>query len=318
MPAFLVTGASGQQGGAVVTHLLAAGVTIHAVVRDPSSEKSKALASKGVVLFQGTHEEPDDVFRKAASGCTGLFLNPSVFQPGVAKTQAEAIIKACKAGGGDTLTSIVLSSTYRTAEMSADLSTASSISPFLGGYYTAKAEVEAAVRESGIKNTTILRPPVLMHDYLLPASASMGGFPDLPHSGELVTSLNDDLTMPYLDPEDIGRLTATALLEPGKFSGHQIELAAENLTPKEVRDTLAKASGIDIKFHKRTPEEVEAAKMTSMFQSFELLANARSRSVDVEALEGKYGIKLTRFAEYMEKNKNKLLDSLPPRSAAAM
>ncbi len=317
MPTYLVTGSTGQQGSAVVKHLLYSGATIHAVVRDQSSEKSKALASKGVVLFQGTHEEPDDVFRTASKGCTGLFLNPSVFQPGVAKAQAEAIIKACKSGGGDTFTSIVLSSTTRTAEMSADLATAGAISPFLGGYYTAKAEVEVAVRDSGIKHYTILRPPVLNHDYLLPASASPGGFPDLPRSGKLVTTLDDGLTMPYLDPEDVGKLASAALLDPAKFSGHEIELAADNLTAQDVRDVLAKVSGIDIKFHKRTPEEVEAAKMTAFFQAFEMLANVRAAQVDVDALEGKYGIKLTRFTEYMQKNKEKLMDSLPPKSAAA-
>lgn len=318
MPSYLVTGATGYQGGAVVSYLLAAGAKVHASVRDPSSAKAKALRDQGVVLFQGTHEEPDTVFREAAAGCTGLFLNISVFEPGQAKAQAEAIIKACKAGAGPTLSSIVLSSTTRTEEMSHDLGTPAAVHPWLGGYYTAKAEVEAAVRESGIRDYTILRPPVLAHDYLLPHSATPHGYPQLPRSGRLVTSLDDDKTMPYLDENDVGKLAAAALLDPAKFGGHELELAADNLTAREVRDILARVSGIDVKFHKRTPAEMEETKMTEFFQVFEQLANRSPRRIDVEAVEDKYGIKLTRFEEYMERNKDKLLDSLPPRSVAAL
>lgn len=318
MSSYLVTGATGYQGGAVVTHLLAAGAKVHAVVRDQSSPKATALQDRGVVLFEGTHEEPDTVFRAAAAGCTGVFLNPSVFEPGKAKAQAEAVIKACKAGAGETLTSIVLSSTSRTDVMSADLDTVAEVHPWLGHYYTAKAEVETAVRESGIRHYTILRPPVLAYDYLLPHSAQPHDFPQLPRSATLVTSLNDGETMPYLDEGDVGKVAVTALLNPEKFSGHEMELAADNLSSQEVRDILARVSGIDIKLHRRTPAEQEETKMTELFQAFERLANRRPRRVDVEALEKEYGIKLTRFEEYMERNKDKLIESLPPRSLAVL
>ncbi|OQV01431.1 hypothetical protein CLAIMM_06795 [Cladophialophora immunda] len=318
MPKYLVTGATGFQGGAVVTSLLAAGAEVHAVVRDQSSPKAIALRERGVVLFQGTHEEPDTVFRTAAAGCTGVFLNLTIFEPGAAKAQADAIIRACVAGAGETLTSIVLSSTSRTMEMSTQPALAAAVHPWLGNYYTSKAEVEAAVRESGIRDYTILRPPVLDYDYLLPHSASSHAFPELPRSATLVTSLNDDRTMPYLDENDIGKFATTALLDPAKFSGHEIEMASDNLSARDARDILARVSGIDIKLHKRTPAEVEETKNTAFFQIFEELANRVARRVDVEALEQKYGIKTTTFEEYMKKNKEKLLDSLPPRSAAIL
>ena len=318
MASYLVTGATGRQGGAVVNHLLAAGAKVHAVVRNPSSREATALHEKGVVLFEGTYEEPDKVFFAAAKGCTGVFLNLTVFEPGKARAQADAIISACRTGAETTLTSIVLSSTSRTDEMSTELDTASAVHPWLGQYYTAKSEVEAAVRESRIEHYTILRPPVLAYDYLLPSSVTPQAFPQLPRSGTLVTSLDDNGTMPYLDEDDIGMLTVAALLEPSKFSGHEIELASDNLSSQEVRDILGLVSGIDINLHKRTASELEESKMTEFFQVFELLANHSPRRVDVEALEEKYGIKLTRFSEYMEKNKDKLIDSLPPRSAITL
>ena len=130
--------------------------------------------------------------------------------------------------------------------------------------------------------------------------------------------MKEDETMPYLDEVDVGRVAAAVLLNPAKFSGHETELAADNLSSREVRDILARVSGIDIKLHKRTPAEEEETKMTEFFQVFERLANRLPRRVDVEALEKEYGIKLTRFVEYMERNKDKLMESLPPRSVAAL
>lgn len=75
MPTYLVTGATGEQGSAVVTHLLAAGANVHAVVRDAQSSEAAALRDKGVVLFQGDHDSPDPVFR-AAAALKWLMLTP--------------------------------------------------------------------------------------------------------------------------------------------------------------------------------------------------------------------------------------------------
>ncbi|KEF55335.1 uncharacterized protein A1O9_08085 [Exophiala aquamarina CBS 119918] len=318
MSTYIVTGATGHQGGAVVKYLLAAGVKVHAVVRDQTSPKAKALQDKGVVLFRGTHEEPETVFRAAAAGCTGVFLNPTVFEPGKAKEQAERIINACKAGAGETLTTIVLSSTSRVDEMSTNLALPSSVHPWLGQYYTAKAEVETAVRESQIPNFTILRPPVLAYDFLMPNSALSHGYPALPRLGTYVTSLDDSKTMPYLDEADVGKFAVAALLDPAKFSGHAFDMASDNLTAREVTDILTRVSGIDIKFHKRTSAELEETANTEFFQVFEKLTNKSPRHVNVEALEAKYGIKLTRFEDYLQANKDKLMDSLPPRSLPAV
>lgn len=317
MPTYLVSAATGQQGGPLVDNLLAAGMKVHAVVRDQSSSKAKALKDKGVVIWEGTHEEPD-AFRAAAAGITGFFINLTVFEPGVAKKQAQRVIAAVMAGAGETLTSIVLSSTSRTEQFSKDLATPSSVHPWLGGYFTAKGEVEAAVRESQIRHYTILRPPVLNSDLLLPHSAQSHGFPRLPREGVLVTSLNEGLTMPYLDEADVGKYAAAALLEPEKFSGHEFDIGGDNLSPEEVRDVLARVSGIDIKVHRRTPGEVEAARNTEFFQVFEQLSNLSPHKIDVKAVEEKYGIKAASLEDYMQRHKTKLLNSLPPRAAAAL
>lgn len=54
MPIFFVTGATGNQGGAVTNALLAKGHTVHALVRNPESEAALALKERGVILFPGS------------------------------------------------------------------------------------------------------------------------------------------------------------------------------------------------------------------------------------------------------------------------
>ena len=59
MPRVLVTGATGQQGGATVNALLAkGGFEIFALSRTPDSPKAKSLADKGVKVLQGDFTEP--------------------------------------------------------------------------------------------------------------------------------------------------------------------------------------------------------------------------------------------------------------------
>jgi uncharacterized protein YbjT (DUF2867 family) len=323
-PTFLVTGATGNQGGAVVRHLLAAGAKVHAVVRDASSAKAQKLKEQGVELFQGTHEEPDEVFREAAKGCSGLvsaaitpsqtkqaltaqyqFLNPSVFDPSIAKSYATAIINAIKAGAA--MTSIVLSSTLRVNDAPSLLPLLPAIDPsgFLTAYYTAKHAVEEAVRESGVPNVTILRPGVLYHDYLPPWSSYV--FPELVSEGVLPTSLEEGAKIAHGSADDVGKFAAAALLDPGKYKGQEIDVVSENLTAEDAAAIMGEATGRKI--------AVKWSEPTGNMGLFHLLSNRQRKEVDVAALEEKWGVKLTRFGGFLEGNKDQLLKGLPKKSA---
>ncbi|GAB3836248.1 Rossmann-fold NAD(P)-binding domain-containing protein [Dactylosporangium cerinum] len=61
----LVTGATGQQGGATARALLAAGIPVRALVRDPASDRAGAIAARGVEVVAGDLLDRDSVFRAA-------------------------------------------------------------------------------------------------------------------------------------------------------------------------------------------------------------------------------------------------------------
>jgi nucleoside-diphosphate-sugar epimerase len=66
---FLVIGATGQQGGAVVKSLLSSGtsvlITIIAVTRNPESSSAKALIAKGVKVIKGDLNNVPALFANA-------------------------------------------------------------------------------------------------------------------------------------------------------------------------------------------------------------------------------------------------------------
>jgi len=74
MPAtFLVTGATGRQGGATARELLKAGAQVHALVRNTSKPAAKELEALGVVLFQGDYSDKAAI-EKASAGVKGIFV----------------------------------------------------------------------------------------------------------------------------------------------------------------------------------------------------------------------------------------------------
>ena len=75
---FLVTGATGQQGGATVRELLKAGAKVHAFVRDPLKPAAKELEALGAVLFKGDYADVAAIER-ASAGVKGIFVRVSSF-----------------------------------------------------------------------------------------------------------------------------------------------------------------------------------------------------------------------------------------------
>lgn len=72
-PVILVTGATGQQGGSVARHLLRRGrYAVRALTRNPDSEASAALRSRGAEVVGGDLADFDSV-RRAMVGCYGVY-----------------------------------------------------------------------------------------------------------------------------------------------------------------------------------------------------------------------------------------------------
>ncbi|PGH00806.1 hypothetical protein GX51_05583 [Blastomyces parvus] len=332
MPTYLLTLATGQQARLTAKHLLAAGATVHAVVRDPTSQPARDLASAGVKLFKGNLDEPD-VFRKAAEGCTGVFLNlvPASSPSPPASTPADpanasasivdserqraaSILAACRDAG---VKYVVASTAIYTGDRHLwDTPEAAAI----GYHYSrSKAGMEEAVRSAGLSGGwTILRPGWMMSNYLVPASVFV--YPELPVDGLLKHSYESGAGFEHVDEEDVGKYAAAALLEPERFTGREITLASGWLSIEDLAAAMRRASGREVTVSKRTEAEEKAAvSKGNPSIEFELWASLVGDKVHEASWKAEgsklpaeeFGIPLTGFEEYLQREKDALLRSLP-------
>jgi uncharacterized protein YbjT (DUF2867 family) len=96
----LVTGATGQQGGAVARRLLKRGHRVRALTRDPAGAKARSVAELGAEVVAGDLTDPDAV-GDALHGVDAVFLVTTPFEssPGEETRQGvTAAERAAKAG----------------------------------------------------------------------------------------------------------------------------------------------------------------------------------------------------------------------------
>jgi uncharacterized protein YbjT (DUF2867 family) len=309
MPTYLISLATGQQGRYTVKHLLQQqpNTQIHAVVRNPSSASAQALRALGpesITLFQGSLDD-ESVWRKAATGTTGLFLNlPDPELPhGSAETThtlASTILRAAQDAG---VRHVVASSVLFCYSAPEKWDGEATRSVGLHALFLAKKRLEDAVFAAGMTHT-VLRLPWLNANYLLPASREM--YPGLAERGELAHALAEGKKMAHVDEEDVGRYAAAALMEPGRFAGKKIDLVKEDLSMEDVAGVLGMVSGRDVVARRRGDEEVKGLmeKGEGMPGSlpFELWANAIDFRTDEGVTAEEFGIELTGFEEYARKH----------------
>ena len=98
--AILVTGATGQQGGAVARELLAHGHKVRAMTRMPNGDNAKALGVLGAEIVQGDLDDATSL-QRAVQGVWGLFALQNTWEAGVAReeTQGKQIAEIAKKAG---------------------------------------------------------------------------------------------------------------------------------------------------------------------------------------------------------------------------
>ncbi|KAI7773280.1 hypothetical protein LA080_011358 [Diaporthe eres] len=305
MSTYLITQATGQQSRWVISHLLAAGSKIHAVVRDLQNVPP-ILQDPNITLFQGESKNFEDIF-KAAQGCKGVFLNTFPY-PGLEARQAKTVVEASQKAGVET---IVVATTHGTANKAMwDDEATKKIN--LHQYFSSKTTVEEIVRAGGFQAYTILRPAVIHHDFFVPGC--YGNFPRLPTHGELDHLLEDGARVPYTDANDIGKYAAAALLDPAKFASQEIDLGNELLTIEQVRDILTQVSGRQVKATKHTQKEVKEMGISVFGQAFHLMSNIKDLSwttARAKEVQEKFGIPFTSLEAAVQRDRALLLECLP-------
>ena len=88
MKTILITGVTGQQGGAVAQALQDKGFHLRGLTRTPDSEPAAALARRGIQLVKGDLDDEPSL-RDALAGAWGVFSVQNTAQAGVEREEAQ-------------------------------------------------------------------------------------------------------------------------------------------------------------------------------------------------------------------------------------
>ncbi len=274
----LVSGATGQQGGAVTRSLLGQGQNVRCLTRSP--EKARVLQSLGAEIVQGDFGDPESL-RDALRGVDGMFLVGTPFEKGMDAevAQGKAAIDACRKEHD-------LHVVY-TSVTAADKRTGIP-------HFETKARVEQYLKASGLRYT-IFRPVFFMENLESPWL-----YPSV-QQGVLRTPLLAHRPLQMIALRDIGEFAAAAFLRPGEFVGKAIDLAGDRITLTEAVLRISRALGKPVRYEAIPASEAEKAvghDMALMYKWF----NEAGYAVDIGALRN-YGIHLTSFPEYLSLSK---------------
>ena len=273
----LVIGATGNQGGGLVGHLLSSkDWHVRGFTRSPQSEKAQALAARGVEIVAG---DMDDVtsLDAAMQGAYGVFSVQSEARgadPMHETRQGVAVADAAKRAG---VQHLVYTSSCGAKEPNRGVS-----------YWDAKREVIAYIRDNGVPYT-ILRPVSFMENYVSDRNGLANGI--------VRGLLTPDKTLQVISGHDIGAYAAAAFNNPEKYDGQEIDIAAETLTMTDIAAALSRVIGHEI-VYQEIPEEARA-NMPESGVAMGRWYQAYGYDEDIPALEAKWGIPTLKFEEWL-------------------
>ncbi len=271
----LVTGATGQQGGAVARSLLRQGQKIRVLTRNMA--KGEELRKMGAEVVVGDLTDTGSV-KTALQGIKRVFLVTTPFEAGMETEVQQGItmVDAAKIAGVDHLVFSSVVSANRNTGIP---------------HFETKWRVEQHIQKTGIP-ATILRPAFFMENF-----ASPWMLPAI-QKGKLVFPMQPNRRLQMIALKDIGEFGAAAFLRPKEFIGQVIELAGDELTIPDALDILSTSMRKKIQYEQLPDEQLENAlghDMAVMFRWF----NKVGYNVDIPVLKKKWGINLTTFKEFI-------------------
>jgi uncharacterized protein YbjT (DUF2867 family) len=223
----LVTGATGKQGGHLVTELLARRHSVHALTRNPESPAAAALAARGVTIVKGDFEDQESLER-AARGVDTVFAMSTPFGTSE-KTETREGINVVRAAAAAGVSHLVYSSVA-----GADRATGIP-------HFDSKFEVEKEVRRSGVP-FTIVAPVFFMENFV--ADFMVAGLAQ----GSISMAVPATRRVQQISVADIAQFAALVIERRDGFLGKRIDIASDELTMVTAAATISEASGRHIEY----------------------------------------------------------------------
>lgn len=256
----LVTGATGQQGGATARHLLAKGWSVRALTRNINKPAAKALEEAGADLVQGDLASRASL-SSALDGAYGVFSFPNMtFGIEVEVEQGKAVADAALAAGVKHFVQGSVGGVERNSGIP---------------HFESKWKIEEYVRAQGLP-ATFLRPVFFIENFNWSRAYILGGtFSSM--------GLNPNKPLQMIAVDDIGAFAALAFEKPALYIGQGLELAGDELTEAQIVEAMANVIGRPITLVPPAgpPPNEDMAKMFAWF-------NEKGYEADIPALQAQH------------------------------
>ena len=208
---FFVTGATGHQGGAVISNLIDKGFRVKAITRNPSSAAAQNLKGKNTEIIKADLNYPE-TYKDHLKDVDGVFC-ALTFENGIQKEIRQGIALADLAKENN-IRHFVYSSGLG-VELNTDIP-----------HWKSKFEIENYIRKINLPST-IIRPASFYENYLIPQVKSRLA------KGKLVSPVSKDKLQQFISTRDIGKIGATILINPDKYLNKTIPIAAATMGGEE-------------------------------------------------------------------------------------
>lgn len=272
----LVTGATGQQGGAVARELLAAGYPVRAMTRKPDGPAARALAASGAQVVRGDLDDPASL-APALDGMWGVFAVQNTWEAGVEgeERQGKAMAHAAHRAGVQHYVYTSVGSAHRSTGIP---------------HFENKWRVEETVRELGFPSHVVLRPVFFMENWTSP------WFKPGIDEGALRVALAPTTVLQMIAVADIGKYGRWAFDAHRALNGRAIDIAGDAHTMPETAALISAAAGRQVAFE---PIPIEAVRAGS--EDFALMLewfDEVGYDADIAARSAESGIRPTTFVEW--------------------
>lgn len=265
----LVTGATGQQGGAVARHLLDEGFHVRALTRNPNQNAARQLADVGAEVIHGDFLERSSLDR-ALNGAYGAYSVQNFLSSGVEGEirQGTAFADAARDAGVEHFV----------------YSSSAGAMPDVGvPHFESKWQIEKHISALGLP-ATILRPTSFMSNWVR-------NFKNAILDGQIPLPLSPDTALQQIAVSDIGAFATVAFTHPDEWKGRTVKIASDELTMMEMAKVFSRVIGRPVaykqvslqEFRKQVGEEI--AIMFEWLEEDGYQANVESLRADYPCLK---------------------------------
>jgi len=272
----LITGATGNQGGATLHNLRGKGFTLRALTRKPETDKARALANNGVEVVQGDLNDAESL-KQALTDVWGVYAVQNTWEAGVEgeEEQGKRLAELAKAAGVEHYVYASVGSAHRETGIP---------------HFENKSRVEDTVRSLGFASTVILRPVFFMENLLSPWFLN---------GDKLVSAMAPETRLQMIAVEDIGTFGALAFTRAVELNGRELDLAGDAVTLPEAAATIGRELGRPLEYL-----QIPISEVRKNSEDFALMLEWFDRTgydADIAGLEQAFGVKMLSLEAWARK-----------------